>query len=29
MGLLEQVGVSAGTHRTVMIFVGIGPFWRF
>lgn len=28
MGLLEQVGVLAGTHKTIMIFVGIGPFWR-
>lgn len=27
-GLLEQIGVLAGSHQTIMIFVGIGPFWR-
>ncbi len=28
-GLIRQVGVLAGTHHTIMAFVGIGPFWRF
>jgi hypothetical protein len=28
-GLVRQVVVLAGTHQTVMVCVGIGPFWRF
>ena len=26
-GMIQQWGVSIGTHRTIMVFAGIGPFW--
>jgi hypothetical protein len=26
-GMIRQWGVMVGTHGTIMIFVGIGPFW--
>jgi hypothetical protein len=28
-GLLRQMGVAAGTHKTVEIFFAIGPLWDF
>jgi hypothetical protein len=28
-GMIRQWGVAIGTHRTVVIFAGIGPFWEF
>jgi hypothetical protein len=28
-GLIRQVGVLAGTHHSIIAFVGIGPFWGF
>ncbi|MDQ1469749.1 MAG: hypothetical protein QOJ99_1229 [Bryobacterales bacterium] len=28
VGIVRQWGVSIGTHRTIVIFAGIGPFWE-
>jgi hypothetical protein len=28
-GLVQQIGILVGTHQTVMIFIGVGPFWSF
>jgi hypothetical protein len=27
-GMIRQWGVSIGTHRTIVVFAGIGPFWE-
>jgi len=27
-GMIQQWGVMIGTHQTIMVFVGIGPFWQ-
>jgi hypothetical protein len=28
-GLIRQIGVTAGTHKTIMLFFAIGPIWQF
>jgi hypothetical protein len=28
-GLIRQMGVTAGTHKTFTIFFAIGPIWAF
>jgi hypothetical protein len=28
-GLLQQIGILGGTHRSFMIFFAVGPFWSF
>lgn len=28
-GLVRQAGIAVGTHKTIMVFFGIGPVWAF